>query len=101
MEFIGSGTGMVLRLNPRSAVSGRRTGMSGSEAMLTPARAPGWRRAWMVGRTPVNIPVDAQLLIKEARAARERQAAERVGAHIRTVLCRFKSRARKASSDAE
>jgi hypothetical protein len=55
----------------------------------------------MVGRTPVNIPVDAQLLIKEARAARERQAAERVGAHIRTVLCRFKSRARKAASDAE
>jgi hypothetical protein len=84
MEFIGSGAGMVLRLNPRSAVSGRRTGMSGSEAMLTPAR-----------------PVDAQLLIKEARAARERQAAERVGAHIRTVLCRFKFRARKASSDAE
>jgi hypothetical protein len=47
MEFIGSGTGMVLRLNPRSAVSGGRTGMSGSEAMLTPARA--WMAEGMDG----------------------------------------------------
>ena len=38
-----------------------------------------------------DLPTDVESLIREAREARERQADEQVGAHIRAVLSRLKS----------
>ena len=45
--------------------------------------------------TPLEAPINAEILIEEARKAREQQAADQVAAHVRAVLSRLKCRIQK------
>jgi len=54
----------------------------------------------MTGLTPPDFPINAETLIGEARAARERQADEQVAAHIRGVVSRLKSHKPKGDAHA-
>jgi hypothetical protein len=54
----------------------------------------------MTDLTPPDFPINPETLIGEARTARERQADERVAAHIRGVLSRLKSHKPKGDAHA-
>jgi hypothetical protein len=73
-----------------------------SQASATEGYAlpPVVRGAWMTGLTPPDFPINAETLIGEARAARERQADEQVVAHIRGVVSRLKSHKPKGDAHA-
>jgi len=69
----------------RPYVSYRRLVASQASAAESPALPPGAERTMTTFTLP-DPPIDVESLIREARAARERQADEQVAGHIRAVL---------------
>ena len=53
----------------------------------------------MADLTSLDAPINAETLIKEARAAREQKAADQVATYVRAALSSFKSPVKTINTD--